>query len=67
MLQGRPISEPIVKYGPFVMNTQDEILETFREYQRTQFGKWPWSRYDMVHNQDKGRFAKYHDGKVENP
>lgn len=67
MLQGRPISEPIVHYGPFVMNTQDEILETFRTYQRTQFGKWPWSRYDMVHNQDKDRFAKFADGSVIKP
>jgi redox-sensitive bicupin YhaK (pirin superfamily) len=66
-LQGRPIGEPVVHYGPFVMNTQEEILETFRDYQRTQFGKWPWSSYEMVHNPDKGRFAKHNDGRIETP
>jgi quercetin 2,3-dioxygenase len=62
MLQGRPIKEPVVKYGPFVMNTQEEIQQTFQDYQESQFGGWPWPRPDQVHDRDKGRFAKYADG-----
>ncbi len=62
MLQGRPINEPVVKHGPFVMNSQMEIREAMLEYQQTEFGGWPWSSYDHVHSPTKGRFALYPDG-----
>ena len=65
LLQGRPINEPVVKYGPFVMNTEQEIQETFREYRRTQFGGWPWPNRNQVHDRDKGRFALHADGSEE--
>ena len=67
LLQGLPIGEPVEQYGPFVMNTQEEIRQTISEYQRTQFGGWPWSRRDPVHPRDKGRFARYIDGREESP
>jgi redox-sensitive bicupin YhaK (pirin superfamily) len=65
ILQGKPINEPIANYGPFVMNTQVEIQQAMHDYQRTQFGGWPWPRKDMVHPRSKGRFAKYRDGKED--
>ena len=65
ILQGRPISEPVVQYGPFVMNTQSEIQEAYADYQKTQFGGWPWKRNDPVHSEAKSRFAKYSNGKEE--
>jgi len=65
VLQGRPISEPVIQYGPFVMNTKEEINQAFEDYHNTQFGGWPWSRYDQVHARDKGRFAKHADGREE--
>jgi len=65
VLQGRPIGEPVVQYGPFVMNTQAEIQEAFSDYRKTQFGGWPWDRTDPVHSDAEGRFAKYADGKEE--
>ena len=62
LLQGRPILEPVAKYGPFVMNTEEEIQQAMEEYRLTQFGGWPWPYPDNVHEKDKGRFALYPDG-----
>ncbi|MGA8049068.1 MAG: pirin family protein [Burkholderiales bacterium] len=33
LLTGRPLGEPIVQYGPFVMNTREEIEQAIRDYQ----------------------------------
>lgn len=65
MLQGKPINEPVVQYGPFVMNTKTEIQEAFQDYQRTQFGGWPWPKHEQAHDRNKGRFAIYSDGTEE--
>ncbi len=59
ILQGAPINEPVVNHGPFVMNSREEIEQTFAEYQETRFGGWPWGRHDMVHGRERGRFARY--------
>ena len=67
VLQGQPIGEPVVQYGPFVMNTQAEIMQTMQEYQRTQFGGWPWGDHAPTHGRDPARFARYPDGKEERP
>ena len=62
ILQGKPIKEPVVQHGPFVMNSREEIQMAFMDYQKDQFGGWPWERYDQVHERSKGRFAKFPDG-----
>jgi hypothetical protein len=67
LLQGRPIGEPVAQYGPFVMNTRAEIAQAFADYQRTQFGGWPWPVPDPVHPRDAGRFARHVGGRVERP
>jgi len=67
ILQGKPIDEPVVKYGPFVMNTNKEIVEAFADYRATQFGGWPWSSADVVHPREQGRFAQMADGKKITP
>jgi quercetin 2,3-dioxygenase len=66
LLEGEPIGEPIVSYGPFVMTTEEEIKEAFNDYRRTCFGRWPWQRDDLIHSREKGRFAQYSDGTVDN-
>lgn len=64
LLQGRPINEPVVQHGPFVMNSREEISQTIQEYQQTQFGGWSWSQPDPVHK-GRERFAKHADGRIE--
>jgi quercetin 2,3-dioxygenase len=41
LLGGRPIREPVVAYGPFVMNTRAEIVEAFEDYEKGKLGTIP--------------------------
>ena len=55
---GKPINEPVVQHGPFVMNTKEEINQAFHEYRLTQFGGWPWKGDNaVVFPREKSRFA----------
>ena len=38
LIAGRPLGEPIAQYGPFVMNTQEQIFEAVRDFQQGHFG-----------------------------
>ena len=67
VLQGRPIGEPVVQHGPFVMNYEGEIRQTMIDYQQTGFGGWPWPTDTPVHDRDRGRFAIHADGREETP
>lgn len=65
LLQGKPLNEKVVQYGPFVMNSEQEIQEAYDDFQRTQWGGWPWPKAEHVHAKEKGRFALHGDGTLE--
>ncbi|EGK13524.1 pirin family protein [Psychrobacter sanguinis] len=39
LITGHPLNEPIVQYGPFVMNTQQQIIEAINDFQQGRFGE----------------------------
>jgi redox-sensitive bicupin YhaK (pirin superfamily) len=49
LLGGRPIREPVVGYGPFVMNTREEIVAAIRDYRAGRMGVIPPMTLDAVH------------------
>jgi redox-sensitive bicupin YhaK (pirin superfamily) len=65
LLQGKPIAEPVAHYGPFVMNTPQQLQQAMIDYRRTQFGGWPWKADGPVHAREQGRFAIHADGRRE--
>ena len=38
LLSGVPIDEPIAAHGPFVMNTREELIESFQEFNEGKYG-----------------------------
>ena len=65
LLEGRPIGEPVVQHGPFVMSSREEIQRAFLDYRATEFGGWPWPSDDPVHPRAESRFARHADGTLE--
>lgn len=46
LLGGQPIREPIAQYGPFVMNSHQEIVQAFEDYQAGRMGTVPALHFD---------------------
>jgi len=41
VLGGPPLAAPIVRYGPFVMNSREDMALTFKRYQNGEMGRVP--------------------------
>jgi redox-sensitive bicupin YhaK (pirin superfamily) len=44
IMGGQPIREPVAQYGPFVMNTREELAQAFEDYQKGRLGVIPAER-----------------------
>lgn len=55
VLEGEPIGAPVFTGGPYVMNSREEIYQAFADYQKTQFGGWPFDTHEPVLPGDVGR------------
>lgn len=67
MLQGKPIDEPVVQRGPFVMNSNDEIRQAMTDFHAGKFGEWDWPEPGPVLSRETPRFARFPDGSEEYP
>jgi len=52
LLGGMPIREPVVHYGPFVMNTREEIVQALEDYQAGRLGTIPATAVPHRHEDD---------------
>lgn len=67
ILEGEPIEEPIVQYGPFVMNSRVEIQEAFWNYEITKFGGWPWQSQEPMHPEALSRMFDDGENRIYKP
>lgn len=55
LLGGQPIGDPVVQYGPFVMNTRDQIVQAFEDFQAGRLGTVPADGLQPYHGSARGR------------
>ena len=63
LLEAEPLNEPIINDGPMIMNTQEEVLQGYRDFWKNQYGEWPWKERDPLHPVGTGRVSS----KEKNP
>ena len=59
---GKEIKEEVFAYGPFVMTTREEVIQAYNDFERTEFGGWPWKESAPSIPNTEGRFSMNNHG-----
>lgn len=67
LLEGRPIGERQVSFGPVILGSDREVRDALDEIRRQEHADWPWTYVDQTQPRDAPRFIRYADGREERP
>jgi len=67
VLEGKPIGEKVVAFGPVFLDNLDDVRAALDEIRKDLYSEWPWDVIDKAQPLGTGRFIEYPDGIVRKP
>ncbi len=67
LLEGMPLNERIVSYGPIIHDTDQDVRKALDELRKTEFENWSWDYIDLAQPLGTPRHMTYGDGRTDYP